>query len=267
MNEKQMWTAGIVLVALLVIGGVYALMTVRVVGAGEVGVHDVFGEVKGTFQPGLVIKHPLGSITTYSTKTNTIKEVASVPSSEGLAVDLEASIIYRIDGNKASYIYREIENIDQIIKTNFRSTLRDVSASFQAKALYTESREEVSIAIRDKLKDSLVNSGVLIEDVKLRNVRLPNKVANAIEAKLQAEQEAQQMEFVLQREELEAERKVVEAEGIAQSQDIIQQKLTPLYIQYLAIQAYKELANSPNTTYIMMPTSPEGAGMPVILGS
>lgn len=235
-NKAQGELLGFLVIAVLVIAGIFAITSVRIVGAGEVGVHDVFGKVKGIFQPGLTLKHPLGSIQTYSTRIQTVKENMYVPSSEGLEVPLDASIVYRVNGNMAKWLYLNVEDIDEYILTYFRSNVRDVTATYEAKALYTDARIVVSQNISIMLNEHFRDKGVIIEDVKLRDVELPTKIANAIQTKLEAEQEAQAMEFVLQKETQEKQRRIIEAEGIASANEIIAESLSTNYLTWYWIE-------------------------------
>jgi len=271
MDKTDKKIISIIVISIMGFIGLWTVFASAVhVGAGEVGVIDMFGTVEEReVESGWhwFAKHPLAGVHTMSVKQKSIQESATVPSSEGASVKVDVSIIYNILPDRADYIYREIQDIDSYIKTLFRSAMRDSSAKYEAKAMYTEMREAVALDIKDSITPQLEAVGIYVVDIKLRNVELPAKIKDSIDEKLKAEQEAQKMEFILDKERMEAERKVVEAEGIATAQEIINRELTPEYIQYLAIQMYKTLADSPNTTFIIVPTSNEGAGMPLILNA
>ena len=169
-----------------------------------------------------------------------------------------ASVLYQTIGKS----YQKVILIPQV-----RSVGREVTALYDAKALYAEAREQLSVKIREGLIKAVKNRGLIIEDILLRKVGLPPKIKQNIEDKVAAEQQAQKMKFVLQKEKQEAERKKVEAKGIAGAQAIIRQTLTPSYLQYLAIQNYEKIAESENTTFVIVPTSTKGTGMPLILNA
>ena len=250
---------GIVLAAIAFIGS-----SVRIIGPGEVGVIDLFGKVNDNeLNSGINFVNPLVNLHKFSIKTREMQETMNVPSKEGLQVDLDVSILYKIKPTAASEIFKTIganfENI--VILTTFRSTARNVSVLYDASALYTESREVLSQTLFENLRDILDERGIILEKVLLRSIRLPDTVTQAIEDKLKADQEAQKMTFVLERERLEAERKKVEAEGIKTANQIIATGLTANYIQWYRIEMLKELINSPNNTIIIIPDDLKGVPM------
>jgi len=243
--------AGIVLVLLITI--------IAIVPAGHVGVLNTFGVVSEyELQSGLHFKLPWQEVVLFSIKTNELKETADTPSDEGLTVTLEVSILYRIDGTKAGEIFKTVgTNYEQvIIEPTFRSIVRGVTAEYDAKSLYTSQREIVASKIADQLRPKLKERGILIESVLLRSVTLPAQVRNSIERKLVADQEAQQMDFVLAKEQKEADRKVIEAKGIAEAQVIIDKSLTPQYLSWYWI---SHLADYNAVTYIPVGSN----GMPL----
>lgn len=237
----------------LVIAGlcsVFFLDCFVTVDAGTVGVQNTFGSVStDEFTMGLHIKNPFTDIILYSIQTTELKESSSVPSKEGLIVNLEVSILVKITPSEADNIYRSIGPYygDVVIVPNLRSFIREVTAKYEAKALYTVGRENITLDIFNLLEPILMARGIILEKVLLRDLSLPQTVTGAIEQKLKAEQEAQQMQFVLQKESLEAQRKVIEANGIAQAQSIINSNLTVPYLQWYWIQ---NLKYHNNTIYI-----------------
>lgn len=236
----------IVLIAVFFI----ATMFFQVVPAGAVGVTDYFGVVGERELPsGWQWKNPLLAIIPMNIKTQELKESSTVPSKEGLLVTLETSILYRLDAPRAPEVYRTIgmEYRETVIQPQLRSVIREVTARYEAKALYTSARQAITEDIFAELQPLLAERGIVLEKVLLRDLGLPAKVTDAIEAKLEAEQEAEQMLFTLQKEEIEADRKIVEAEGIKTSQDIIDATLTERYLQYLWIQT---LNDNPNVMYV-----------------
>lgn len=234
---------------------------IRIVPAGTVGIVDLFGKVsQEERQSGLNFINPFAKLEIMNIKTEEIKEVMTVPSKEGLSIDVDVSALYRMVPEKASEIYRTIGlGYRQLVITpQFRSATRGVTVNYEAKGLYTSGREEISQRIFEELSQMLEDRGVVLEKVLLRSIRLPNTVAHAIEMKLKAEQEAEQMRFVLDKEKKESERKIIEAEGIAKAQEIINTTLTQAYLQHEAIQAQMKMADSPNHTTVYIPVGTNG---------
>ena len=236
---------GVIVVALLVLA-----QTVRMVPAGHVGVIDFFGKVSDkTLPSGINFVNPLARVVPISVQTQEDKETMSVPSKEGLNVALEISILYRLKPEKASEIYRTVgrDYPDVILIPQSRSVARDVTVASEAKALYTSERETLAQKFHDYLQQHVEERGIVIESILLRSITLPQTVSQAIEQKLKAEQEAERMKFILQKEQQEAERKRVEAAGIRDAQAIINQSLTSQYLHYLWINT---LNQNPNVIYV-----------------
>jgi prohibitin 1 len=223
---------------------------VRMVPAGYVGVVDFFGNVsQKPLSSGLNLINPLARVVMMSTRTLEETEVMSVPSKEGLNVNLDITILYRLEPHRAVEIYKTVGPHYQeiVLIPQFRSAARGATVNYEAKALYTSEREILSQGIYDALEKSMLERGIFIEKVLLRAILLPPTVSGAIEQKLKAEQEAERMKFVLQKETQEAERKRVEAAGIRDAQGIINQSLTSQYLQYLWINT---LNQNPNVIYV-----------------
>ncbi len=234
---------------------------IRIVPAGTVGIVDLFGKVSEEERmPGLNLVNPFAKMIIFNTKTEEVKEVMVVPSKEGLTIKLDVSILYRVQANQAADIYKTVgENYRNIVLLpQFRSASRGVTVNYEAKGLYTSSRDEISSSIFQDLKGLLETRGIVLENVLLREIQLPPTVGHAIEMKLKAEQESEQMKFVLQKERQEAERRVIEAEGISKAQEIINETLTQAYLQHEAIQAQMQMANSPNHTTVYIPSGDNG---------
>ena len=226
------------------------LASVRIVPAGHVGVVDLFGHVAPRPLPsGINLVNPLSRVINMSVRTQEDKEVMNVPSKEGLNVSLDISVLYRLDPNKAVEVYKTVgaNYKDIILIPQYRAAARGVTVAHEAKALYTSERELLAQAIHDSLKNLVGERGIIIERVLLRAINLPATVSQAIEQKLKAEQEAERMKFVLQRETQEAERKRIEAAGIRDAQEIIAQSLTSQYLHYLWINT---LNQNPNVIYV-----------------
>ncbi len=226
------------------------LSTLRIVPAGHVGIVDLFGRVADRpLHPGLRVVNPLATMIPISIRTQEDKEIADVPSKEGLTIQLEISLLYRLDPQRAVEVYKTVgRDYEAVILTpQFRSVARGVTAEEEAKALYTSQREVLAHRLEQHLQELVESRGIIVEKVLLRKVTLPPTVRDAVEQKLRAEQDAERMRFVLQREEQEAERKRVEAHGIRDAQEIINQSLTAQYLHYLWINT---LGHNPNVVYV-----------------
>ncbi|MBU3905807.1 prohibitin family protein [Patescibacteria group bacterium] len=247
--------------------------SIIIVDAGETGVYSLFGKVKDQeLSSGFHLVIPLAKVTKMSIRTEEYTmsiaqgegkkysaDAITSLTKEGLSVDLDMTVLYRLQEDKASDVYRELGlNFDEkIIRPTIRTSIRDVIAQYEAKDIYSAKREEAAFQITDNLKAVMDPRGIIIESVLLRNVALPANLANAIQEKLQAEQEAEKYDFILAKEKKEKERKIIEAEGQQESQRIINQSLTTNYLYYLYI---NQLKDREGTIYV--PTSPT-TGMPV----
>lgn len=226
-----------------------------VVRQGEVGVKRKLGKLDPTtIEAGATVFNPITTtILRLPIRTVNVEIQSNLPSKEGLNVRSVISILYHIKKESASDI---IENIgtnyeDVVIKSVFRSASADVCSRFFAKDMHTSKRSIIEEEIRVRMQDLLSDRGFEIEAVLLKTIQLPSGLAMAVENKLEAEQEAQRMEFVLQRERMEAQRRKVEAEGIRDAQKILQEGINPQIIQWQSIEAFKELANSPGSRVII----------------
>jgi hypothetical protein len=181
-----------------------------------------------------------------------------VLSREGLTIGLEISALYRLGPDSAANVYRKIgtDYPDVVLVPQFRSVSRAVTASFQASALYSTEREELGSNIQTELAALVRPRGITIESTPLRNVALPTQLTEAIEQKQRAEQESQRMEFILMKEKQEADRKRIEAKGIADFQAIVAAGISEQLLRGKGIEAIEKLASSPNTKVIIV-----GAGM------
>lgn len=243
------------------------LGSLRTVPAGHVAVVDLFGSVSPeALQSGLRLVNPLARTVSMSVKTLEIKEVVEAPTREGLTVGVEISVLFHLDENRATAVYRDVgpQWADVLLVPQFRSVVRGITATFEAKALYTSSRQEVADRIAAELSPLLRDRGVVIEAVALRKLTLPAGLQASIEQKLQAEQESQRMQFVLSREKQEADRKRIEADGIATAQRIIGQGLTESLLRFRGIEATLKLAESANSKVVVVGGGKDG--LPLILG-
>ena len=235
--------------------------TVRTVSTGQVGVVTLFGAITGEqLSEGIHLLNPLKRVSELSVRTQEAKEHAEVPSSEGLIIALEASLLHRLDPGRAAEVYQKIgpRYTDVLVSPNFRSVMRAVTAAHTANALYSEAREQVAQQMVDQLKRALEPRGIIVENVLLRDIRLPDTLKQAIEAKQQAEQDAQRMQFVLQKERQEAERKRIEAQGVSDFQRIVTQGISEQLLEWKGIEATEKLVASPNSKIVIIGNSKNG---------
>lgn len=176
-----------------------------------------------------------------------------LPSREGLNVAAEVSILYRVVPDSVPRLLATagIGFEEDMVIPVFRSASADVAAQYMAKDMHSGSRVGIEAAIRDKMMEVLARRGIVIENVLLKSIRLPADLARAVEQKLEAEQRSEQMRFVLDRERQEAERRRIEAQGVRDAQLIIAAGLSPSVLSYQSIEAFRELARSPNTKVIV----------------
>jgi regulator of protease activity HflC (stomatin/prohibitin superfamily) len=194
-----------------------------------------------------------------------MKEQAEVPSKEGLILNLEVSLLFQLEPSKAVEIYKTVgrDYVGTIVEPQFRSAIREITASYEAKALYSSEREKISGEILSLFKRIAGERGIQVQAVLLRKIGLPPVVANAIQEKLRREQEAEQMKFVLQKEESEAQRKRIEAQGIADFQKIVAAGISAQLLEWKGIEATEKLAASPNTKIVVIGNAK--SGLPIIL--
>lgn len=256
-------------IALVVAIG-FALISVgqcfTVIPAGNIGVVDFFGTVSGnTLKAGINPVNPLARVIKMSVKTQEMKEVMDVPSKEGLTVQLEVSILYHLNPDKAADVYKTVgEDYESVIlEPQFRSVTRGVTASFEAKALYTSEREHLSMLILKEVGAATEARGITVENAPLRRVGLPPGLTQSIETKLQAEQESQRMQFVLMKEKQEADRKRIEAQGISDFQKIVVQGISDQLLRWKGIEATEKIATSANAKVIIIGAGKDG--LPLIL--
>lgn len=247
--------------------------SIQIVDAGQTGVYSLFGRVRDQeLRSGFHLVIPLAKVTRMSIRTEEYtmsivqgegqrfgSDVITALTKEGLNVDLDMTVLYRLQEEKASEVYRELglEYDEKIIRPKIRTAIRNIIAQYEAKDIYSEKREEAAGKILEQLGATLDERGITVENVLLRNVKLPPNLANAIQEKLQAEQEAQKYDFVLQKEAKEKERKIIEAEGRRDAQRIINESLSTNYLYFLYINELKEREGT-----IYVPTNPT-TGMPL----
>jgi regulator of protease activity HflC (stomatin/prohibitin superfamily) len=267
MSVARNWLkSGILKIAAVVVIAILLYMSIAYVPAGHVGVLTLFGRVTGDVLPeGTHFVNPFNVNNTLSVRTIETKETATVPSDEGLIMTLDTSLLYRLDAAKAAEVFRSVgpEFASIIIEPNLRSAIRAVTAAHSANALYTGAREEVAQKIQDELAKTLSARGIIVESVLLRDVQLPALLKASIEAKQQAEQDALRMNFVLQKEKQEAERKRIEAQGISDFQGIVAKGISPQLLEWKGIEATEKIAMSENTKIVIIGNSKNG--LPLVM--
>ena len=257
------------IIIVIAMAGVLAISCLVQIGPGEVGVPILFGSVQdNTLKSGLNIVNPLVEVEKLDTKIQTytmsgVKDEGAVKgddaittlSSDGLSLKLDVSVWFKLSENDAPNLIRTIgtDYVEKIVRPATRTALRDVSVMFNATDIYSTKRDDFINEITKNLEKSFNGKGILLEKVLLRNVELPEKVKEAINEKIAAEQRAQQMVYVLQKEKQEAERKKVEASGIAEAQKIISNTINTQYLQWKYIETLKDLMNSKNNTIVITP--------------
>jgi prohibitin 1 len=256
---------GLGIIAFVVV--ILLLSSVTRVGTGHVGVLTLFGRVTNeTLGEGIHLINPLKTNNEMSIQTQTLKESASVPSSEGLMMSLDTSLIYHLTPDRAAEVFQKIgadyENV--VVEPTLRSAIREATASHSANALYTGEREMVGKQIFEQVNEQLTKRGLTVENVLLRDIQLPATLKASIEAKQQAEQEALAMNFRLQKETQEAQRKRIEAAGVRDFQQIVAQGITPSLLEWKGIEATENLAKSPNSKVVVIGNNKNG--LPLILG-
>jgi prohibitin 1 len=245
-----------------------AIQIFTVIPAGSVGVVDFLGNVSdNTLKAGVNIVNPLANIVKFTIKTQEFKETMTVPSKEGLSVQLEISLLYHLNPDNASRIYKTVgENYQEIILVpQFRSVVRGITARYEAKALYTAEREVLGREMEKELSKLVEPRGITIESAPLRQMILPEGLSASIEEKLKAEQESQRMEFILKKEAQEADRKRIEAKGIADFQAIVSRGISEQLLKWKGIEATEKLANSSNSKIVVIGSGK--SGLPLILGN
>jgi regulator of protease activity HflC (stomatin/prohibitin superfamily) len=248
---------------------------------GQVGVKTLFGKIQdGILTEGLNFVNPLVEVAKFDVRTQNYTmsavhdegpksgdDAIRVLAADGLEVIIDLSVLYHIIPDKAPEILRNTGTreviTDKIIRPLARTKIRDNAVYYEAVALYSTKREEFQQKITKTIEKDFLDRGIVLEDILIRNITLPESVKLAIESKINAEQESQKMKFVLEKERQEADRKRVEAQGISDYQRILTATLTDKLLQYEQIKVQKELVTSPNAKVIVMGS---GKTAPILIG-
>jgi regulator of protease activity HflC (stomatin/prohibitin superfamily) len=265
-------SAGLILAAI----GLISSCIVQI-GTGEVGIQVLFGSVQNnTLSSGLHFINPLIDVQRLDIKTQNYTmsaihnegakegdDAIRVLTADGLEVVMDMTVLYKVVPSSAPDILRStgVDYTDKIVRPLTRTKIRDNAVYYDAVSLYSTKRDEFQDRIFKSIEADFKVRGLLLEQLLIRNITLPQAVRTSIEQKISAEQDAQKMQFVLQKERQEAERKRVEAQGIADYQRIISESLTDRQLQYESIKAQLEVAKSANAKVVIMGK----AGAPLIL--
>ncbi|MBG1266800.1 prohibitin family protein [Nostoc sp. WHI] len=242
----------------ILIGSIAVLNSISrllvIVPPGNVGVVNFFGEVsETTLNSGVHLVNPFSKVLNFSTRIKDVKENVDTTSQEGLSLNLDVSLQYKLDPQKAATVYKTIGTDEtQLVISRFRSTVRAITANYPANAIYSTKRQEIAQKIDQQLSQEIPALGFIVEEALLRDVKMPDSLQAAIQNKLKIEQENQQMKFVLEKERQEAERKRIEARGIADYQKIISGGLSNQVLQLRAIEATEKLAQSNNSKIVII---------------
>ncbi|MEO8710880.1 MAG: prohibitin family protein, partial [Parafilimonas sp.] len=251
-----------------IIGGLVMLLGVLIscivqINVGEIGVQKLFGKVQNNvLYSGLHFINPLVEVEHINTQTQnyTMSGVSAegskngddairVLTADGLEVTIDLSVLYRVVPDEAPKLLQEtgLDYEDKIVRPVTRTRIRDNAVYYDAVSLYSTKRDEFQQRIYKTIEADFHSRGLMLENLLVRNITLPESVKQSIEQKINAEQDAQKMQFVLQKEQQEAQRKRIEAQGIADYQRIISESLTDKQLQYESIKAQLAIAQSPNT--------------------
>lgn len=225
-----------------------------IVRPGEVGVKQKLGKLENKVRTqGAVVYNPfITRVVKTSIQTNNLELTISLPSKEGLSINSQISILYKLEKSKVINIINTYGlDYEPIIANVFRSASADVCAQYLAKDMHSGMRAEIETMIQKKMANVLDPQGITVEAVLMKSIQLPPGLAKSIEQKLQAEQDAMRMEFVLQQTRADAERRIIEATGIRDAQKIMSEGLTDQIIKIRSIEAFNELSRSPNTKIII----------------
>jgi len=255
------------------LGGIFIIVGILTtsiiqIDAGHIGIQRLFGQVqKNVLYSGLHFINPFVDIINVETRTQNYTmsgvhdegdkagdDAIRVLSADGLEVTIDLTVLYRVVPENAPDLYKQtgLDYKDKIVRPISRTRIRDNAVYYDAVSLFSTKRDEFQTRILKSLEEDFQKRGLILENLLVRNITLPVSVKNAIESKINAEQEAQKMQFVLQKERQEADRKRVEAQGIADYQHIISESLTEKQLQYEQIKAMKDLAASTNSKIIIM---------------
>ena len=219
-------------------------------------------------QPGFRIKAPWNDLYVYDVSENQAEETMDVLEKNGLSIQVDISVRFHPMYDKIGDIHETFTPayITRLVVPEVRSTVRQVMGRYTAEEIYSTKRSEVEQAIIEETGAVLgnENNNIQMRALLIRSINLPEKIKQAIESKLQNEQEALAYQFLLEKEKSEAERKRIAAEGEAAANKIVNSSLTPNLLRMRGIEATLNLAQSPNSKVVVIGQGKDG--MPIILG-
>ena len=242
-------------------------MSVRIIDPASVAVLTIFGKLDNdSLGPGLHFVNPVASVTTFSLKTQLLEQANHVPTKEGLTVELDVACLFHITAEKVRDVFLTLGANYQstIIEPELASAVRGLTSDSEASALYTSGRAEMQAKLLEELQGALSPRGITVENVLLKAVVLPQLLKESIEKKVSAEQDSERMQFILSKERQEAQRKTIEAQGIADYQRIVSVNITAALLQWKGIEATQKISESQNTKVVFVGNS--ASSLPVILG-
>ncbi len=254
-KAATLWHKKIIMKTILVSVCVAAVVSSCViVKPGEAGLKQKLGKLSDRiYTQGPVFFNPFTTkVVKTSIQTRNLELSLNLPSKEGLSITSQISILYKLEQKDVVSIVNNLGlNYEGIIANVFRSASADVCSQYFAKDMHSGKRSEIELDIQKKMASNLVDKGIYIESVLMKSIQLPEGLSKSIENKLRAEQDAMRMEFVLQQEKFEAERKIIEAKGERDAQKILSEGLSDEIIKLRSIEAFNELSKSQNTKIIV----------------
>ena len=268
MNKQQGFTTigAIMAIIACALGLLIIFTSCSTVEAGHVGVSQVFGKVQDTpLDPGLHFVNPLATVTHLDTRTQTYTmshvrsegqkegdDSVDVISSDGLKVNMDVSILYNLQPDKAIFIVKTVggDVSENIVRPQIRAAIRDNAAAHTAVELYSTKKDVFVANVQKQLQAATSKYGIETQQVLLRSIQLPPEVMKAITDKMQAQQSSQAMQYKLEQTKQEADRQRAEAQGEADANRIRTQQLTPEILEARRIDAFKDLAKSGNMVIV-----------------
>ncbi|MFQ6008179.1 MAG: prohibitin family protein [Candidatus Zixiibacteriota bacterium] len=222
-----------------------------------------FGKI---YPEGFVWHLPWNSMFVYKIQLQEQKEDLTVLSSDGATIKMEVSILYRPVVDKLDSLQVTIGRnyYDVAVAPAIRGIARTIAGRYKPEEIYSTKREQIAAEIIDALRSAMANKYINIENVLIRDVQIPPEISKAINMKLTMDQEAQRMRFTIEKEKREAERKRIEAQGIADFQKIVSAGITPSLLKWKGIEATLKIAESPNTKVVIVGN--DAGSLPIILG-
>ena len=252
----------------LLLGASLIFTSCKIIRPGQAGVKQKLGKLSNEVRTqGNILYNPFTSkVIIASIRRNNLELNLSLPSKEGLSVQSQISILYQIEKDSLPKLITNLGlNYEPIISNVFRSTASDVCANYFAKDMHSGKRAQIEDSIMNKMNELLSSDGLIVQSVLMKSIKLPSGLARSIEQKLQAEQESQRMEFILKKEEQEAQRKRIEAKGIKDFQTIVSEGINDQLLRWKGIEATEKLAQSQNSKVVVIGAGKDG--LPLILGN